>query len=90
MNKIRAQALQIILFKTLTNENDCKYGELLPHSEVQWLSKRRVLKRLNNILSAIVQFFKQRRADSGTLKFNSGLDILVFLVDIIGGKNSIN
>ncbi|CAH1953705.1 unnamed protein product [Acanthoscelides obtectus] len=44
VNKIRAQALQRRLFKTLADEIDCQYGELLLHSEVRWLSRGRVLK----------------------------------------------
>ncbi|CAH2012339.1 unnamed protein product [Acanthoscelides obtectus] len=38
VNKIRAQALQR-LFKTLADEVDCQYGELLLHSEVRRLRK---------------------------------------------------
>ncbi|CAH2011687.1 unnamed protein product [Acanthoscelides obtectus] len=37
-----------------------QYGELLLHSEAPWLSRGRVLKRFKDIISAIVQFFKQR------------------------------
>ena len=71
VNKIRAQALQRRLFKTLADEVDCQYGDLLLHSEVRWLSRGRVLKRFNDVLSGIVQFFKQRDEPTPELaKFN--------------------
>ncbi|CAH1999657.1 unnamed protein product [Acanthoscelides obtectus] len=57
---IRAQALQRRLFKTLADEIDCQYGELLLHSEVRWLSRGREQKRFNDIISTIAQFFEQR------------------------------
>nr|CAH7735372.1 unnamed protein product [Callosobruchus chinensis] len=45
VNNIEAQTLQ--------------RNKLLFHSEVRWLSRRRVLKRFNNILSSKVECFKQ-------------------------------
>ncbi|CAH2002780.1 unnamed protein product [Acanthoscelides obtectus] len=60
VNKIRAQTVQRRFFKTLADEIDCQYGELFFHSKVQRLRWGRVLKRFNDIITAIVQFFKQR------------------------------
>ncbi|KAK9703235.1 hypothetical protein QE152_g29469 [Popillia japonica] len=48
-NKIRAQPLQRRLFKSLDDEIDCQYGELLLHSEVLSLSRGRVLKRFKSL-----------------------------------------
>lgn len=43
VNKVRAQALQRRLFRALTEELECQYGDLLLHTEVRWLSRGRVL-----------------------------------------------
>ncbi|CAH1958829.1 unnamed protein product [Acanthoscelides obtectus] len=82
VNKIRAQALQRRLFKTWADEIDCQYGKLLLHSEVRWLSRGQVLKRFNDIISAIVQFFKQRDEPIPERENSIWLRDFYFLVDI--------
>ena len=42
VNKIKAHALNTRLFKQLCNENDKAFEPLLLHTEVQWLSKRKL------------------------------------------------
>ncbi|CAH1983646.1 unnamed protein product [Acanthoscelides obtectus] len=90
VNKIRDQALQRRLLKTLAEEIDCQYGELLLHSEVQWLSRVRVLKHFNDIISAIVQFFKQRDEPIRKLENSIWLRDFGFLVDITEKLNELN
>ncbi|CAH1986623.1 unnamed protein product [Acanthoscelides obtectus] len=85
-NNIRAQALQRRLFKTL----DCQYGALLLQSEVRWLSMGRVLKRFNDIIYAIVQFFKQRYELIPELENSIWLRDFSFLVDITEKLNELN
>ncbi|XP_072392541.1 general transcription factor II-I repeat domain-containing protein 2B-like [Diabrotica undecimpunctata] len=82
VNKIRAQALQRRLFRTLADEVDCQYGDLLLHSEVRWLSRGRVLKRFNDVISGIVQFFKQSDERTPELENSIWLRDFGFLVDI--------
>ncbi|CAH1973526.1 unnamed protein product [Acanthoscelides obtectus] len=89
VNKIIAQALQR-LFETLNDEIDCQYGELLLHFEVRWLSRGRVLKRFNDIISAIVQFFKQRDEPIPELENSIWLRDFGFLVDITEKLNELN
>ena len=55
VNKTRAHALQIPLFRELTEELEYQYGDLLLHAEVRWLSRGRGLQ----LLPAIVKFFKE-------------------------------
>ena len=38
-NKIKRHALQSRLFKKLCNDNDEVFGNLIMHTEVEWLSK---------------------------------------------------
>ena len=90
VNKIRAQALQRRLFKTLADEIDCQYGELLLHSEVRWLSRGRVLKRFNDVLPAILQFFKERDEPIPELENSTWLRDFGFLVDITEKLNELN
>ena len=90
VNKIRAQALQRRLFKTLVDEIDCQYGELLLHSEVRWLSRGRVLKRFNDVLPAILQFFKERDEPIPELENSTWLRDFGFLVDITEKLNELN
>uniref|UniRef100_A0A6P7FFP1 General transcription factor II-I repeat domain-containing protein 2-like n=1 Tax=Diabrotica virgifera virgifera TaxID=50390 RepID=A0A6P7FFP1_DIAVI len=90
VNKIRAQALQRRLFRTLADEVDCQYGDLLLHSEVRWLSRERVLKRFNDVLSGIVQFFKQRDEPTPELENSIWLRDFGFLVDITEKLNELN
>ncbi|XP_030745088.1 general transcription factor II-I repeat domain-containing protein 2-like [Sitophilus oryzae] len=90
VNKIRAQALQRRLFKTLADEVDCQYGDLLLHSGVRWLSRGRVLKRFNDVLSGIVQFFKQRDEPIPELENSIWLRDFGFLVDITEKLNELN
>ncbi|CAG9833212.1 unnamed protein product [Diabrotica balteata] len=90
VNKIRAQALQRRLFRTLANEVDCQYGDLLLHSEVRWLSRGRLLKRFNDVLSGIVQFFKQPDEPTPELENSIWLRDFGFLVDITEKLNELN
>ncbi|CAH1991096.1 unnamed protein product [Acanthoscelides obtectus] len=90
VNKIRAQALQRRLFKTLADEIDCQYGELLRHSEVRWLNRGRVRKRFNDIISAIVQFFKQHDERIPELENSILLRGFGFLMDITEKLNELN
>ncbi|XP_050508156.1 general transcription factor II-I repeat domain-containing protein 2-like [Diabrotica virgifera virgifera] len=90
VNKIRAQALQRRLFRTLADEVDCQCGDLLLHSEVRWSSRGRVLKRFNDVLSGIVQFFKQRDEPTPELENSIWLRDFGFLVDITEKLNELN
>ncbi|CAH2013874.1 unnamed protein product [Acanthoscelides obtectus] len=74
VNKIRAQASQRRLLKTLADEIDY----------VRWLMKR------FKIISAIVQFFKQRDEPIPQLEISIWLRDFGFLVDIAEKLNELN
>ncbi|CAH2000960.1 unnamed protein product [Acanthoscelides obtectus] len=90
VNQIRAQAFQRKLFNTLADEIDCQYGELLLHSEVRWLSRGRVLKPFNDIISIIDQFFKQRDEPIPELESSIWLRYFDFPVDITEKLTELN
>ena len=45
VNLIRSRGLNHRQFKSFLVDMDSKYGELLYHTEVRWLSREKVLKR---------------------------------------------
>ncbi|CAH2008872.1 unnamed protein product [Acanthoscelides obtectus] len=69
---------------------DCQYGELLLYSEVRWLSRGGVLKRLNDMISAIVRFLKQRDEPIPELENSIWLRDFGFLLDITEQLNELN
>ncbi|CAH2008428.1 unnamed protein product [Acanthoscelides obtectus] len=89
VNKIIAQALQR-LFKIFADNIDCQYGELLFHSEVRWLSRGRVLKHFNHIISVILQFFKQRDEPIPEPENSIWLRDFGLLVDVTEKLNELN
>ncbi|KAG8454178.1 hypothetical protein GDO86_000717 [Hymenochirus boettgeri] len=92
VNKIRAHALQRILFRELIEELEIQHGELPFHTEVRWLSKGKVLYRFNQLLPAILTFLKERNEETfvGILKDLNWLQDFAFLVDITEKLNDLN
>jgi len=90
VNKVRAHALQRRLFRKLTDELDCQYGDLLLHTEVRWLSKGRVLQRVNELLPALVEFLKERGEPFPQLEDPVWQRDFAFLVDITEKLNGLN
>lgn len=90
VNKVRAQALQRRLFRALTEELECQYGDLLLHTEVRWLSRGRVLQRFAELLPALVNFFKERGESFPELEDPVWLQDFAFLADITEKLNILN
>lgn len=53
VNSIRSKGLQHRLFKSLLDEVDAEYGDLLLHAEVLWLSCGKLLQRVVELLPEI-------------------------------------
>lgn len=53
VNSIRSKGLQHRLFKSLLDEVDAEYGDLLLHAEVRRLSRGKVLQRVVELLPEI-------------------------------------
>lgn len=90
VNNIRAHALQRRLFRELTEELECQYGDLLLHTEVRWLSRGRVLQRFKELLPALVKFFKERGEHLTELEDPIWLQDFAFLTDITEKLNGLN
>lgn len=60
INSIRSKGLQHSLFKSVLDEVDAEYGDLLLHAEVRWLSRCKVLQRVVELLPEIRSFLEAR------------------------------
>lgn len=90
VNKVRAHSLQRRLFKALTDEMNCQYGDLVLHCDVRWLSRGSVLKRFHEVLPALIEFFKDRGETITELEDEVWLQELGFLTDITDKLNELN
>jgi hypothetical protein len=90
INQVRAHALQRRLFKALTDELNYQYGDLLLHTEIRWLSEGRVLRRFNEQLPTIVEFFKESDETYSEHTNFGWLRDFAFLVDVTEKLNELN
>uniref|UniRef100_A0A8C8SXX4 Uncharacterized protein n=1 Tax=Pelusios castaneus TaxID=367368 RepID=A0A8C8SXX4_9SAUR len=90
INSIRAKALQHRLFKSLLDELDATYGELILHADVRWLSRGKVLQRFLDMRPEIVTFLKSRNEFCSELSDETWLLDLGFLTDITAKINELN
>ena len=86
VNFIRARALNHRIFKKLCQEMGAQHEVLLYHTEVRWLSKGQVLKRL------MESFFLREKQNPLSVQFDCKefLCGLAYLADIFGHLNEIN
>lgn len=78
------------MFREVTEELECQYGDLLLHTEVHWLSRGRVLQCFKELLPAIVEFFKEWGEPFIELKDPTWLKDFAFLTDITEKLNGLN
>ena len=91
VNTILARPLNHRLFRELCEVAEADYGDLLYHTEVRWLSRGNVLKRVFALREEIVAFIRER----GLTGFDSFTDEtwlcrLAFLTDISSHLNDLN
>ncbi len=96
VNYIRGKPLCHRQFRSLLEEYDAEYGELVYHSQVRWLSKGEVLKRFHHLFVPIQEFLAQQqnlttRMQScvDSMKNKEWLEKLCFLVDITSHLNTL-
>uniref|UniRef100_H3ALC5 DUF4371 domain-containing protein n=1 Tax=Latimeria chalumnae TaxID=7897 RepID=H3ALC5_LATCH len=87
VNYIYAQPLHHRQFVELLDQLDSKYGDLILHSEVRWLSKGKVLERFIALLPAICQFLVQCSHAQAELDDENWL---AFLTDLTCHLNTLN
>ena len=90
INSIRARALQHRLFKSLLDEVDAQYGDLVLFTEVRWQNRGNVLKRFEHLIPEIKGFVQQRGDSYEELDDPKWLADLAFLTDITSKLNELN
>ncbi|MBN3296755.1 GTD2A protein, partial [Amia calva] len=90
VNSIRSRPLQRRLFKTLLDEIDAQYGDLLLHTDVRWLSRGKVLQRFRDLLPQIKIFIESRNEHHQQLNDKLWLLELAFLNDLMAKLNELN
>ncbi|GFS69916.1 uncharacterized protein TNCV_3102121 [Trichonephila clavipes] len=60
VNSIRSRSLQRRQFRTLLEETESEYGDLLLHTDVRWLSRSAFLKRFRILLPEIENFLQMK------------------------------
>uniref|UniRef100_A0A8C6L134 DUF4371 domain-containing protein n=1 Tax=Nothobranchius furzeri TaxID=105023 RepID=A0A8C6L134_NOTFU len=91
INSIRSKAKQHRIFKVLLEELSAEYGDLLLHTEIRWLSRRRVLQHFYfSLLCEIKEFIQSKGDDISLLEDTEWIPDLAFLTDITGKLNHLN
>ena len=91
MNAVLARPLNHCIFKCMCEAAEADYGDLLYHTEIRWLSRGSVLKRVFALRHEIVVFVSER----GLKGFESFSDEvwlcrLGFLTDISSHLDEVN
>ena len=92
VNLIKARPLNQRLFSSLCADMDADHKALLLHTEVRWLSRGRVLKRVCDLREEITVFLWQQNFKTLAEKF-SQVDFnakVAYLADIFESLNSLN
>ncbi|XP_015685817.1 protein ZBED8-like, partial [Protobothrops mucrosquamatus] len=92
VNFVKASSLNSQLFSQLCNELDAPNNALLFHTEVRWLSRGKVLKRVFELHDELKTFFNQKASPQFEALFSdkSELQKIAYLVDIFAILNELN
>ncbi|XP_040275778.1 protein ZBED8-like [Bufo bufo] len=92
VNFVKASSLNSRLFSQLCNELDATHNALLFHTEVRWLSRGKVLKRVFDLRDELRMFFNQKAKPQFEALFSdkSELQKIAYLVDIFVILNELN
>ena len=92
VNYIKARPLNQRLFSCLCDEMGADHIGLLLHTEVRWLSRGQVLKRVYELPEEIVTFLNKQNHVSMAEKFTQEKFIanMAYLADIFNSLNSLN
>ncbi|XP_067888742.1 general transcription factor II-I repeat domain-containing protein 2B-like [Heterodontus francisci] len=90
INLIHARTLQHHQFKLLLDKPSSEYGNLLLHTETQWLSRGKVLCRFLPLVSEIKAFMESRNESTTQISDSAWLLDLAFLTDMTKKLNSLN
>lgn len=90
VNKIMTKGLSHRQFRSLLEEVESKYDDLLMHNKVRWLSRGEVLKRFAACLSHIKTFLESKGLIFPELEQLDWLEKLHFMVDMTAHLNALN
>jgi hypothetical protein len=91
INFIRSRSLNHSIFKTFRQEMEAEYDVLLYHTEVLWLSRRQVLKRLFELRAKVSLFLKEK--ETPLLEHFERKDFIhgmAYLADIFNHMNEVH
>lgn len=92
VNYIKKSALNTRLFRKLCNDMDADHENLLFHTNVRWLSRGNVVRRVFALKNELRKFLEAQSRDDLLAAWNNAQwDInLAYLVDIFGQFNTLN
>lgn len=90
VNYIRAQELNHRKFKSLLEELNSNYSDVLLHTSVRWLSRGKVLERFYSLRHEIILFLQQNNKIYNELDNDGWWCLLAFLCDIAEKLNELN
>ncbi len=91
VNYIKSKHLNSRLFSNLCLEMGSEYQNLLLHTEVRWLSRGRVLMRVFEMKSEIIEFLSEQNLDLHNFYVNEMfVSKIAYLADIFNHINSLN
>jgi len=91
VNYLKSRAMNSRLFSILCDEMGSEHRQLLLHTEIRWLSRGKVLKRLFELLSELQIFLSNCNHElSNRFKDEVWLSRLAYLADIFSRLNDIN
>ena len=89
VNYIRANELNHRKFKSLLEEMNSNYSDVLLHTSVRWLSRGKVLERFFTLRLEITAFLQQNNKFD-ELKNNNWWCLLAYMCDITEKINELN
>ncbi|KAL4101107.1 hypothetical protein QTP88_021127 [Uroleucon formosanum] len=90
VNYIRANELNHRIFKSLLEEMNSDYSDVLLHTSVRWLSRGKVLQRFFNLRLEIIAFLQQNNKFDEIDKNNNWWCLLAYMCDITEKLNKLN
>jgi len=92
VNFVRANAFNHRQFRALLSEYESNYTNLILHTDVRWLSRGKVLTRMNNVIEELKVFLREKCKDDLLVHPESPVFLcrLAFLADITHHLNTLN
>ncbi|GFW69321.1 protein FAM200A [Trichonephila clavipes] len=91
INYIKCNSLNCRLFSILCNEMGSTYERLLLHTEVRWLSRGKILRRIFDLRNEVYMFLSEKKHRLTSYYINEvWLGRLSYLVDIFEKLNDLN